>query len=433
MDIKKEHTCSTFLILELSRNKSKRRCVLLNFNITLPGLEGVRVTKSEVKDNGVFEITVEMPMAPHTCPRCGEETQKVHDYRIQSVRHLKMAERPTVLQYRKRRYVCPCGKRFVEQNPFVDRYQRFSKEWNQQVQIRTVKAKTFTEIAAQYHTSVSTIIRRFDAIVPDSMKGSAALPEVIAIDEFKGNTGKEKFQLIIADAQTREPIDILPNRRKDTIKDYLRKHGAKVRVVVMDMSLSFKAAVQEALDRPIIVADSFHFVRYMNWALDRVRVREQARWHEYDRKKCKKARYIFHKAAHKLTEKDQWLLQRYFSFSPELQKAYELKEAFYTWFYKAKENGGKGIVETQKELHQFYQKVEESGIPELSKTVQTYRNWEREILNRFNFNYSNGFVEGLNNLTKVIKRNGFGYRNFTRFRARILLHHQYKNIGHSLG
>ena len=147
-------------------------------------------------------------------------------------------------------------------------------------------------------------------------------------------------------------------------------------------------------------------------------MREQARWHEYDRKKCKKARYIFHKAAHKLTEKDQWLLQRYFSFSPELQKAYELKGAFYTWFYKAKENGGKGIVETQKELHQFYQKVEESGIPELSKTVQTYRNWEREILNRFNFNYSNGFVEGLNNLTKVIKRNGFGYRNFTRFRAR---------------
>ena len=90
-------------------------------------------------------------------------------------------------------------------------------------------------------------------------------------------------------------------------------------------------------------------------------------------------------------------------------------------------------MKTQKELRQFYQKVEESGIPELSKTVQTYRNWEREILNRFNFNYSNGFVEGLNNLTKVIKRNGFGYRNFTRFRARILLHHQYKNIGHSLG
>ena len=187
------------------------------------------------------------------------------------------------------------------------------------------------------------------------------------------------------------------------------------------------------MDRPIIVADSFHFVRYMNWSLDRVRVREQAGWHEYDRKKCKKVRYIFHKAAHKLTEKDQWLLNRYFTFSPELQKAYELKESFYDWFYEAKRNGGNNIAETQEKLHAFYQKVEKSGIPELRKTIQTYRNWEREILNRFEFDYSNGFVEGLNNLTKVIKRNGFGYRNFTRFRAKILLHHQYKNIGNSLG
>jgi len=73
------------------------------------------------------------------------------------------------------------------------------------------------------------------------------LPEVIAIDEFKGNTGKEEYQLIIANAKTREPIDILPNRRKDTIKDYLRQHGAKVKVVVMNMSQAFKAEVQQAL------------------------------------------------------------------------------------------------------------------------------------------------------------------------------------------
>ena len=404
----------------------------MNYTMILPGLEDVKVLRTLVKD-GVYEITVEMPITLHICPSCGWKTKKVHDYRLQRVRHLKMAERPTILHYRRRRYACRCGKRFSEQNPFVDRYQRFSKEWNQQVQIRAVKAKTFTEIATQYHTSVSTIIRRFDAIIPSTMKGTAALPEVIAIDEFKGNTGKEKFQLIIADAKTREPIDILPNRKKETIKDYLRKHGARVQVVVMDMSQAFKAAVQQALDRPIIVADSFHFVRYMNWSLDRVRVREQARWHEYDRKKCKKARYIFHKAAHKLTEKDQWLLHRYFSFSPELQKAYELKEAFYDWFYEAKRNGRENIADTQKTLHAFYQKVEESGIPELRKTVQTYRNWEREILNRFEFEYSNGFVEGLNNLTKVIKRNGFGYRNFTRFRAKILLHHQYKHIGNSIG
>ncbi|WP_353616075.1 transposase [Bacillus sp. AFS055030] len=43
----------------------------------------------------------------------------------------------------------------------------------------------------------------------------------------------------------------------------------------MEMSPSFKAAVQEALGKPVIVADHFHFVRYIYWALDGVRKRIQ--------------------------------------------------------------------------------------------------------------------------------------------------------------
>lgn len=39
------------------------------------------------------------------------------------------------------------------------------------------------------------------------------------------------------------------------------------------MSPSFKAAVQQVLGKPVIVADRFHFVRYIYWALDGVRRR----------------------------------------------------------------------------------------------------------------------------------------------------------------
>ncbi|MER2038714.1 MAG: transposase [Solibacillus sp.] len=31
-------------------------------------------------------------------------------------------------------------------------------------------------------------------------------------------------------------IDILPNRRRDTIKDYLAQYGSNVEIVVMDMN-----------------------------------------------------------------------------------------------------------------------------------------------------------------------------------------------------
>ena len=38
----------------------------------------------------------------------------------------------------------------------------------------------------------------------------------------------------------------------------------------MDMSRAFKHAVQRALERPMIIADRFHFMRQGYWALDRV-------------------------------------------------------------------------------------------------------------------------------------------------------------------
>lgn len=404
----------------------------MNSNIILPGLEEAIITKTEIRE-AQYIIHFEMPLRPHICPKCDAETKRVHDYRITKLKHLKIMERMTTLFYRKRRYVCECGKRFAETNPIVGRYQRFSKEWNQMAQIRAVKAKSFTETAKQYGTSVSTIVRRFDRVVPKTLEAKQSLPTAIAIDEFKGNAGKEKFQLIIADAITKEPIEILPNRKQETIEAYLKEHGANVQIVVMDMSQSFKAAVKKALSKPLIIADRFHFVRYIYWAMERTRIRIQKDWNDYDRKKVKKKRFVFLKKSKNLTESDQWYLNRYFTMSKELEKAYRLKESFNQWFEQAKENGEENLHETRNQLEVFYKEVEKADIPEFLRAISTLKNWQNEILNSFSFGYSNGFVEGLNNLTKVIKRNAFGFRSFKRLRAKVLLTHQYKNIGNYIG
>ena len=39
------------------------------------------------------------------------------------------------------------------------------------------------------------------------------------------------------------------------------------------------------------------------------------------------------------------------------------------------------------------------------------------INNSFNYDYSNGPIEGINNFIKVLKRVAFGYRNFANFRT----------------
>ena len=87
----------------------------LHSNITLPGFEdGVLIKKTEERE-GVYVIWIEMERKPDACPRCKGMTDKVHDYRMQKIRHQPIFGRPTVLFYRNRRYCCGhCGKRFYE-------------------------------------------------------------------------------------------------------------------------------------------------------------------------------------------------------------------------------------------------------------------------------------------------------------------------------
>src|SRR5699024_11817390 len=74
------------------------------------------------------------------------------------------------------------------------------------------------------------------------------LAKVIAIDEFKGDAGKERFQTIIVEVEKKEIIEILPDRRVKTVEEYFRNcDTGLVHTVVMDMSIDFKHAVHRAL------------------------------------------------------------------------------------------------------------------------------------------------------------------------------------------
>ncbi len=188
----------------------------MNNNVNIPRLKDVIIEKiEEVGERTAIYVT--LPRKPHPCPPCGRTTEKIHDYRMQKVKHLKWFERLTVLFCKRRRYACDYGKRFSESTPFVDRYQRFTKEWNQVVRIRPNKTKIFKEAREVLGTSNSTVIRRFKEVMLAKKGSGVQLAEVIVIDEYKGDTDAGTYQLIIAKPVTHEPIGILLNRRKESI------------------------------------------------------------------------------------------------------------------------------------------------------------------------------------------------------------------------
>ena len=74
-------------------------------------------------------------------------------------------------------------------------------------------------------------------------------------------------------------------------------------------------------------------------------------------------------------------------------------------------------------LDRFYRWCDGVGIPELSRLARTVRAWEAEILAfHATEGCSNGPTEAVNLLIKKVKRVGHGFRNFTNYRLRLLLH-----------
>ena len=57
----------------------------------------------------------------------------------------------------------------------------------------------------------------------------------------------------------------------------------------------------------------------------------------------------------------------------------------------------------------------------MKTSIKTLNEFKDNILNTFNNNYHNGFIEGNNNFIKVLKRIAFGFRSFRRFKARIMI------------
>ena len=53
--------------------------------------------------------------------------------------------------------------------------------------------------------------------------------------------------------------------------------------------------------------------------------------------------------------------------------------------------------------------------------LKTFITLEKYILNSFDYEYSNGITEGINNLIKQVKHSACGYRKFKHLKARIML------------
>lgn len=388
-----------------------------DFIKNLLDLKGVIIKKVRYKKNFV-KIHIELPVRKQTCPHCKSETTKIKDYRTQIIRDLPIRFKTTLLSYRKRRYQCKeCGKTFYEKAYFLPKRARKTTRVTEFIVDRLKTKQSMKDIALQADVSISTVAR----LLPPLAVSAKHLPEVLCIDEFKGNTGYYKYQVSLMDGKTRRPIDIIECRYKSHLFDYFNKftleERKKVKYVVIDLWKAYKDLAKTYFPNAKVVADRFHFTRYATEAVDTVRKQVQGKLSRSERKYFKHSRkLLLSKYSNLKTEKQKEELKYILiNYSEDLRRAYREKEELLQLLQE--KNKAKAI----EELNHWIKRNLESNIPSLKNCAKTYFNWVEEIRNAIKVPYSNGPMEGYNNKIKTLKRVAFGFRNFTNFKARILL------------
>ena len=383
------------------------------------------------KEGKIRNIYIEYLKREQRCPNCGCKTSRVHDYRTRIIKHQCSMGYHDIIHYRRRRYMCShCGKKFAETNNIVAKYGKISYHTKKLIIHEYRLKQSIKDIGFRLNISFHTVMRYINLFFKTRR---LKLPEVISIDEFKNlKNGYGKYAFIMVDPINHKLIDLFPNRRKDNLIKHFSKipieERLNVKIVIADLWDPYRKLVKLVFPNARLIADKYHFLRQLYWGLNDIRLRVMRNYPKKSIEKhlLKKHWKMINKYTYNLSPNHFYdyklkyhvtprqIIEMVRAIHPDIKAAIDLKDEFYEILHTSDSE------HIQDDLHVFINKLWQSGLEEYRTVAKTYTNWFNGICNSFiDSNYTNGFIEGLNNMIKVIKRIAFGYRNFDNFKSRI--------------
>ena len=332
----------------------------------------------------------------------------------------------------KQRFFCKhCNKTFTASTDVVDFHKQISNDTNLNIKLELMQKGSEKDIAKRNNVYTNHVNRILHQISEDKLvKNNGILPTVMGIDEFNATKDTiSKMAFIIVNQDNRNIFDINNSRLSIDIEKYFKRYSKqerdKVQFITMDLYKPYYNLMSKLFRNAILIADRYHIVIQARNALDNTRI-----------KLCNKNNPNYKK------------LKKYWKLILKKESELDNENKIYNKHFK-KEMSQKDIVtyliNTNEKLYndyQIYQGIEKAinskdkqlflnivnnniNNKDISKkmkqALKTYKNMEKYICNSFDYEYSNGIVEGINNVVKQIKHAACGYKKFNHLKARVML------------
>jgi transposase len=394
----------------------------------------VRVLDIKMNKKGDYIITVESTLESTACHQCGREISQFHSRdRAITLRHLPILGHRVFIRLRPKRYECPyCStkkhkKVSTQQLAWYRPRSPHTKAYEEQVLCQLINS-TIQDVALKEKLGYEAVVGIVNRYVATQVEwGRFERLEVVGLDEVALKKGHSDYVVIVTtrlrDGQVKV-LAVLPNREKETVKAFLAgipiRLQRTIQTVCTDMWKAYINAVKKVLGQAVVVVDRYHVAKKYRDCADALRKQELRRLKaelsetEYD--PLKGAMWPFRKNQADLKSAEADLLDRLFQYSPSLKLAYDFREELTAIFEK--ELTKAQAIEAIKEWRQDVAHSQLTCFDPFLTTLDTYLD---EITNYFLHRDSSGFVEGLNNKLKVLKRRCYGLLNLDHLFQRLFL------------
>jgi transposase len=400
--------------------------------ISIPlDIPDVRVLQTDQTKNGEYIVTVESTLESTTCRLCGRTITDRHGLdKSRLLRHLPILGRPVFLRIHPKRFRCP----FCDEGPtttqtldWYDPTALHTKAYERHLILQLINA-TLTDVTEKEDVSYDALLTILDRWIAKTADWTALAPIVtLGIDEIALAKGHRNFVAIITGLTAKGQLHVLAvleDRLKATVLAWLqaipKSHRNHIRTVCTDMWEGYVNAAREALPQATVVIDRFHVACHYRDAVDELRLQEVRRLKKELPKEqhddLKHTIWPLRKQPINLTPEEQSQLDALFVHSPALKAAYTLREELTAIFDTARSK-----ADGLRRIRFWRGRVERSGVQCFDDFLKLLEGWLDLIANYFTGRKNSGFVEGLNNKLKVLKRRCYGLRNVGRLFQRLVL------------
>lgn len=358
---------------------------------------------------------------PLACPVCGGHSS-IYDRQLRRWRHLDTMQFKTIIECEVPR--ASCEHHGVKQLPvaWAEANAHFTALFEALV-INWLKEASISAVAELMHLSWDEAAGIQERAVKRGLAHRRKRPlKHIGIDETSFQKHHE-YVTVILDRQRDVVVDVLDDRKSETLENWLRDrpahHLASLETVSMDMWDPFIRAVSLCIPgaREKICFDRYHVAQHFGKALDKVRAQEH-RWFlgAGGFSPLTGTKYDWQKNSGKTDNRSRRDFMALSRMNLKTARAWRIKEsAAQLWHYIYR-----AVAEQAwKNLLGWIARCRLEPVKKVGRMVREYL-WG--IINAIIARVSNAMAEAKNARIQHIKNMACGYRNRNRFRMAILFH-----------